>query len=83
MNCVGDPIPPLQTLVRCGSHIQSELQLSHPLELSMGMSADYEHAVSCYHGYHMLINKISTDFQIELGSTNVRIGTALFGERPD
>lgn len=58
------PNPDFMLLWECRKHICSTLELSDRLELSMGMSADYEHAV-------------------ELGSTNIRIGTALFGERPD
>ena len=57
-------MPWLQLLSEVRDHICSSLEMTHPLELSMGMTADYEHAV-------------------ELGSTNIRIGTALFGERFD
>lgn len=42
------------------SHLEIE---SRHLELSMGMSSDFEEA-------------------IELGSTNIRVGTMIFGERP-
>ena len=42
----------LQSLVECGKKVQSALQLPGRIELSMGMSADYEHAVSC-HGNHL------------------------------
>ena len=36
----------MQLLSECREHICSSLELNDPLELSMGMSADYEHAVS-------------------------------------
>ena len=60
----------------------------------MGMTDDYEHAVSqrrmpCAHSmhcdsgcvckHHAVCALFST--QVELGSTNVRIGTAIFGPR--
>ena len=73
-----------QNLRECGEHIQSTLQLTDKLELSMGMSADYEHAVSCCgSSLPVLCEYIIITCQVEMGSTNVRIGTAIFGQRPD
>ncbi|XP_017756238.1 PREDICTED: proline synthase co-transcribed bacterial homolog protein [Eufriesea mexicana] len=58
------PNPDFLCLKECREKIVKELNMdSKQIELSMGMSNDYEHAV-------------------ELGSTNVRVGSAIFGERP-
>ncbi|XP_057340846.1 pyridoxal phosphate homeostasis protein isoform X1 [Microplitis mediator] len=58
------PNPDFVSLRQCRDDICKELNLVRDqVELSMGMSTDYEHA-------------------IELGSTNVRVGSAIFGERP-
>lgn len=54
--------PDFAALVACQERVMGSLHISRALELSMGMSADYEHAV-------------------EMGSTNVRVGSALFGSR--
>ncbi|XP_076363981.1 pyridoxal phosphate homeostasis protein isoform X1 [Tachypleus tridentatus] len=57
------PIPDFLRLVKCRQDICSHLGLDpNKIELSMGMSGDFEHA-------------------IELGSTNVRVGTTIFGAR--
>ncbi|EFA09643.1 Proline synthase co-transcribed bacterial homolog protein-like Protein [Tribolium castaneum] len=57
------PNPDFLTLRSCRDRVCRELGLDwKTVELSMGMSDGYEHA-------------------IELGSTNVRVGTAIFGER--
>nr|XP_050852347.1 pyridoxal phosphate homeostasis protein [Vespula vulgaris] len=58
------PNPDFLCLKKCREELCKELELDlKKVELSMGMSTDYEHAVL-------------------LGSTNVRVGTAIFGERP-
>lgn len=58
------PNPDFLCLKKCREDLCKELDLDiKKVELSMGMSTDYEHAV-------------------EIGSTNVRVGTAIFGERP-
>ncbi|XP_011702292.1 PREDICTED: proline synthase co-transcribed bacterial homolog protein [Wasmannia auropunctata] len=58
------PNPDFLCLIKCREKIRDELGIDmKDIELSMGMSNDYEHA-------------------IELGSTNVRVGSAIFGERP-
>ncbi|KOC65776.1 Proline synthase co-transcribed bacterial like protein [Habropoda laboriosa] len=58
------PNPDFLCLKECKEKVSKELTIdSKKIELSMGMSNDYEHAV-------------------ELGSTNVRVGSAIFGERP-
>ncbi|KAF7993550.1 hypothetical protein HCN44_010145 [Aphidius gifuensis] len=58
------PNPDFLSLKKCREIVSNELSLDiNNIELSMGMSTDYEHA-------------------IELGSTNVRVGSAIFGERP-
>lgn len=57
------PNPDFVSLVKCRDALCKKLNLnSGDVELSMGMSADYVHA-------------------IELGSTNVRIGSTIFGHR--
>lgn len=51
-------------LKQCRDQVSKELDIDlNKIELSMGMSADFEHAV-------------------ELGSTSVRVGSAIFGARP-
>uniref|UniRef100_A0A8D8Y6C3 Pyridoxal phosphate homeostasis protein n=1 Tax=Cacopsylla melanoneura TaxID=428564 RepID=A0A8D8Y6C3_9HEMI len=57
------PNPDFQELVKCRADICKKLNLDPTqVELSMGMSTDYEHA-------------------IEVGSTNVRVGSSIFGDR--
>ncbi|KAF7259713.1 hypothetical protein EG68_02991 [Paragonimus skrjabini miyazakii] len=57
------PNPDFLELVRCRGLLCTEYNIpENDLELSMGMSNDFEHA-------------------IQLGSTNVRVGTTIFGER--
>ncbi|KAH7293729.1 hypothetical protein KP509_28G039400 [Ceratopteris richardii] len=52
-----------QSLIDCRKHVSKELEVPEDeLELSMGMSADFEQA-------------------IEMGSTNVRVGSTIFGPR--
>lgn len=95
------PPPPLssQTLLQCSVEVQKGLGGTQPLELSMGMSADFQHAVSESSLCHFQCFKKSSlppflafflslsilphlDLsQIQMGSTNLRIGTALFGPR--
>ncbi|GAB1861613.1 Pyridoxal phosphate homeostasis protein [Camponotus japonicus] len=63
-NIMNGPNPDFTCLIKCREKISNELAIDiKNIELSMGMSNDYEHA-------------------IELGSTNVRVGTAIFGNRP-
>ncbi|XP_066586377.1 pyridoxal phosphate homeostasis protein [Prorops nasuta] len=58
------PNPDFIALKKCKDDVCTELNLdTKKVELSMGMSTDYEHA-------------------IEVGSNIVRVGTAIFGERP-
>ncbi|XP_013782189.1 pyridoxal phosphate homeostasis protein-like [Limulus polyphemus] len=57
------PNPDFQRLVKCKQDTCSHLGLDvNKVELSMGMSGDFEHA-------------------IEVGSTNVRVGSKIFGPR--
>lgn len=57
------PNPDFLSLVECRNNVCQELGLNkNNVELSMGMSSDYEHA-------------------IDLGSTSVRVGTSIFGDR--
>lgn len=57
------PNPDFQVLFKCREAVCKELGLSlDQVELSMGMSADFEHA-------------------IEQGSTNIRVGSTIFGAR--
>ncbi|XP_006820719.1 pyridoxal phosphate homeostasis protein-like [Saccoglossus kowalevskii] len=59
------PNPDFQQLVQCREEICKKFMLDKAtVELSMGMSNDFEHAIS-------------------VGSTNVRVGSAIFGARPD
>ncbi|KAI8325546.1 hypothetical protein GQ54DRAFT_254607 [Martensiomyces pterosporus] len=55
------PNPDFLRLVKLRDEIKAEFGLD--LELSMGMSGDFEHA-------------------LELGATNVRVGSRIFGSRP-
>ncbi|EFN81689.1 pyridoxal phosphate homeostasis protein [Harpegnathos saltator] len=58
------PNPDFINLLKCRETICNKLEIDFKnIELSMGMSNDYEHA-------------------IELGSTSVRVGSAIFGIRP-
>lgn len=58
------PNPDFLRLKECREKVSKELDIDlKTIELSMGMSNDYEHAV-------------------ELGSTSIRVGSAIFGERP-
>lgn len=54
------------------------------MELSMGMSDDFEHAVSTiYANFHRKpLTIIIFALQIEFGSTNIRVGSSIFGFRP-
>ncbi|XP_038070891.1 pyridoxal phosphate homeostasis protein-like [Patiria miniata] len=57
------PNPDFQTLIQCREAICSKFGLAkEAIELSMGMSNDFEHA-------------------IEVGSTNIRVGSTIFGAR--
>lgn len=57
------PNPDFLKLLKCRERLCQELKLDKKnIEISMGMSADFEHA-------------------IELGSTNVRVGSTIFGAR--
>ncbi|XP_059161501.1 pyridoxal phosphate homeostasis protein-like [Physella acuta] len=57
------PNPDFKTLYAVREEVSRTLNISiQDLELSMGMSADFEHA-------------------IEMGSTNVRVGSTIFGDR--
>lgn len=63
-DCSQGPNPDFLALVNCKRDICDKLKLNpSEIELSMGMSDDFEHA-------------------IELGSTNVRVGSSIFGYRP-
>jgi len=59
----GDPKEDFQNLLNCRKKVATELNIDESsLDLSMGMSADYEQA-------------------IDMGSTNVRVGSLIFGAR--
>jgi pyridoxal phosphate enzyme (YggS family) len=62
-NATSGANPDFLALVQCASRVRDALQIEN-IELSMGMSNNYAHAV-------------------EMGSTNVRIGTAIFGSRTE
>ena len=79
-------------LAKCRSEVCKELGIpEEQCELSMGMSGDFELAVSCcdcWFEWKILsvqnVKEFSLRFgelQIELGSTNVRIGSTIFGAR--
>lgn len=46
----------LQRLVECHNGVKKLLKIRQPLELSMGMSSDYEHAVSHPMPYFVLLS---------------------------
>jgi uncharacterized pyridoxal phosphate-containing UPF0001 family protein len=52
----------LKCLAECRKKLLEQMPELGDLEMSMGMSSDYEHA-------------------IQLGSTNVRVGSTIFGAR--
>lgn len=57
------PNPDFQVLLRLRQELCEKLSIPvEQVELSMGMSGDFQHA-------------------IEVGSTNVRVGSTIFGER--
>lgn len=57
------PNPDFQVLLKCRENVCDKLAMDiNSVELSMGMSHDFEHA-------------------IEVGSTNVRVGSTIFGAR--
>uniref|UniRef100_A0A1B6DIT3 Pyridoxal phosphate homeostasis protein n=1 Tax=Clastoptera arizonana TaxID=38151 RepID=A0A1B6DIT3_9HEMI len=57
------PNPDFQCLIQCRNQVIEDTGISpSEMELSMGMSGDFEHA-------------------IEMGSTSVRVGSSIFGER--
>lgn len=63
-DCSQGPNPDFLALIDCRKNVCDNLKLNpFEIELSMGMSDDFEHA-------------------IELGSTNVRVGSSIFGYRP-
>jgi len=63
-DCSQGPNPDFLALIECKKNVCENLKLNpSEVELSMGMSDDFEHA-------------------IELGSTNVRVGSNIFGYRP-
>lgn len=68
--------PDFAKLIECRKQVCEELGLSETsVELSMGMSSDYLIAVSII----IKINK--RNLQVEYGSTNVRVGSTIFGSR--
>jgi hypothetical protein len=57
------PNPDFQNLIKCKEDVCEKLSLDRDsVELSMGMSSDFEHAIA-------------------VGSTNVRVGSIIFGSR--
>jgi pyridoxal phosphate enzyme (YggS family) len=59
----GDPKEDFENLINCRKNVAAALEIDElALDLSMGMSGDYEQA-------------------IVMGSTNVRVGSLIFGER--
>ena len=84
----------VQALSDCRDDIISKLELdaasADELELSMGMSGDYEMAVSSWCSLQVnclpnacvvIVSGIACLTQIEYGSTNVRVGSSIFGAR--
>jgi uncharacterized pyridoxal phosphate-containing UPF0001 family protein len=62
--------------VECKKEICQKFSLQpDDVELSMGMSSDFEKAVRVYNIIYLDNN------QIEEGSTNVRVGSTIFGHR--
>ncbi len=89
----GEPNPDFVSLAACRAAVAAALgRPPESLELSMGMSADFEQAVRndrmgffCLFVAHSLClvfrHPPSHRVQISLGSTSVRVGSAIFGER--
>ena len=79
----------MQCLAQCRKDIASALSLDEQsLELSMGMSGDYERAVSACCSPMLAFASGSAQgklnqphMQVEMGSTNVRVGSTIFGAR--
>ncbi|KAL0479507.1 proline synthase, partial [Acrasis kona] len=70
--------PDFRKLVECRKTVCKELKIEEAeLELSMGMSSDYLIAVS----YIIVFSVSNNIIKIELGSTNVRVGSTIFGSR--
>ena len=84
------PIFNLQMMAKLRESLCDELKLDpKSFQLSMGMSGDYEEAVSCSNCKCLIVDNSGCSFnsmqkslsQVELGSTNVRIGSTIFGHR--
>lgn len=85
--------PDFDKLVQCRDMLCTALDLpTESVELSMGMSSDYELAVSYSFKFELQSNPPfksdtnffdleSTNVQIKCGSTNVRVGSSIFGNR--
>ena len=75
-----------QKLAECRAETCKALKLrEEDVELSMGMSGDFELAVGCIDVVAMAICSrvvlVGAARQIEHGSTNVRVGSSIFGAR--
>lgn len=77
--------------MRCRERVSQDLGLPlEGIELSMGMSGDFEHAVCACMRAAVVVSMANLCYifsillfgiQIRLGSTNVRVGSTIFGER--
>ncbi|KAF5194691.1 Pyridoxal phosphate homeostasis protein [Thalictrum thalictroides] len=69
-----------QTLANCRAEVCKALGMTEDqCELSMGMSGDFEKATES--GFWTSKDRNLRSLQIEMGSTNVRIGSTIFGPR--
>lgn len=72
-----------QCLQQCKKQVHEELGVPlQQIELSMGMSGDFENAVwwVISGGWLTLVSNAHTP-QVEMGSTNIRVGSTIFGAR--
>ena len=74
--------PDFEALVQCRENICKKFNIDlKQVELSMGMSHDYEQAVSVCVSILKKKSKIFFSLKIIMGSSNVRIGSSIFGSR--
>jgi len=75
----GDAREDFSALVKCRDTLIEKMDLKkEEVELSMGMSGDFETGVNATNA---LFLEFIFFIQIKMGSTNVRIGSTIFGQR--
>lgn len=72
-------------MIECKKNLVERFNLdSETIEISMGMSHDFEQAVRNLLDAKTIAKYIFyliNNFKIKMGSTNVRVGSLIFGER--